>query len=358
MSCLAVDCRKLLVASLLIVGVLAHRSSALGESSTNGNHVGPCDVGIWYCTYFGQDWTGVVGYQKAKNYLPLCSSEPGDYRHYASNDTEVIDFHLRHIAEAKIDFLLIELTPGGLGGYRNPGWKGDAYMVDCARTVCKRIKAWNDAHPWKIKYSLGACAHLKEGDSWGLAIEKIAKDVYTNFFDNREYGGPENYYQLNGKPLMVNYGLRLTQLKTEWDGYVGDKTYGNRFALRTCTGYAEVGEYGWPLPLHKGTLLNAEVELVETGFNVHRPNELEPRKNGEFYRQCWQTVLDNPKPQIVMIQAFNDYLEESAVWITDTSKLDNTQEKWTTSDGKLGPALYWEMTKEYIARLRAQPVKK
>ena len=85
------------------------------------------------------------------------------------------------------------------------------------------------------------------------------------------------------------------------------------------------------------------------------PTRLEPRKNGDFYRQCWQRVLDNPKPQIVMIQAFNDYLEESAVWITDTSKLDDTQEKWTTSDGKLSPSLYWDLTKEYIAKLRSQP---
>ena len=178
--------------------------------------------------------------------------------------------------------------------------------------------------------------------------------MFNNFYNNRDYGGPENYYQLNGKPLMVNYGLRLKQLKTEWDGYAGDKTYGNHFTLRTCTGYADVGDYGWPLPLHKGTLLDSEIELVEPGFNVHRPGEVELRNSGEFYRQCWQRVLDNPKPQIVLIQSFNDYLEESAVWTTDTSGLDDTQEKWTKSDGKLSPSLYWDITVESIARLRNQ----
>jgi hypothetical protein len=313
-------------------------------------------VGIWYCTYFTGDWSSPVGYLKAKNYFPLCSAKPGDYRHYAANDTQVIDYHLQQIAEAKIDFVVLELTPGGLGGYRNPGWKEDVYMVDCARKVCERIKARNDSHAWKIKYALAVGTHLKESDSWGLAIEKIAKDVYASFYNNRDYGGPENYYQLNGKPLMICYGLRLNQLKSEWDGYAGDKTHGTHFTLRTCTGYADAGEFGWPLPLHKGTLLHAEVELVEPGFNVHRPNESEPRKNGDFYRQCWQRVLDNPKPQIVMIQAFNDYLEESAVWITDTSKLDDTQEKWTTSGGRLSPSLYWDLTKEYITNLRSQPV--
>ena len=69
--------------------------------------------------------------ERPKNYVPLCSDKPGDFRHYAANDTAVINFHLRQIAEAKINFLLLELTPGGLGGYRNPDWIGDLYMVDC-----------------------------------------------------------------------------------------------------------------------------------------------------------------------------------------------------------------------------------
>ena len=75
-------------------------------------------------------------------------------------------------------------------------------------------RRWNDSHAWKIKYALAVCTHLKGSDSWGLAIEKIAKDVYASFYNNRDYGGPENYYQLNGKPLMICYGLRLNQLRT------------------------------------------------------------------------------------------------------------------------------------------------
>ncbi len=341
-----------MIAMLLGLAAAAMAASPPAAPRTNGNHAGPTDVGIWYCTYFRQDWTSVVGYTKAKNYRPLCSDRPGDFRHYASDDVKVIDFHLRKMAEAKIDFLLIELTPGGLGGYRNPGWSDDVYMVDCARVVCKRIKAWNATHRWKLRYALGVCTHLREADPWGVAIEKIARDVYATFYNNPEYGGPANYYQIDGKPLMVNYGIRLRELKSEWDAYTGDKTYGSRFVQRTLTGYAEPGEYGWPLPLHQGTLLHPEVELVEPGFNVHRPTEVEPREGGEFYRRCWQRVLDNPRPLIVMIQAFNDYLEESAVWTTDTSGLDETQEKWIGPDGKPTTSLYWELTREYIAKLR------
>ncbi len=30
--------------------------SQSGEISSNGNGLGPTYVGIWYCTYYGDDW--------------------------------------------------------------------------------------------------------------------------------------------------------------------------------------------------------------------------------------------------------------------------------------------------------------
>lgn len=332
-------------------------ASVSAASGTNGNGVGPSDVGIWYCTYYPTNWTDIIGYRTAGTYRPLCSGKPGDYRNHASDDIAVIDYHVEQLAAARIDFVALELSPGGLGGYR----KSEAYnyMVQCGRLTCERIHKWNAAHPWKLRYALGVGVHqdCRGSDSWGQAIEKVAKDVYETFYTNASYGGPDTFYHLNGKPLLICYGIRLEHLKSEWGNYTGDKTYGDRFTLRSFTGYAAEGEYGWPLPLHKGTLLHSEVELVQPGFNVHRPNEVEYRKGGAFYRSCWEKVLDNPKPQIVMIQAFNDYLEESAVWITDTGALDATQEKWTGQDGKLHPAMYWEMTKDYINRLRSSPAR-
>jgi len=321
-------------------------------SGRNGNGPGPSDVGIWYCTYYPSNWSNVIGYTNAMGYLPLCSDKAGDFRHYASDDSKVIDFHLQQIADARIDFLALELSPGGLGGYRKIDILN--YMVDCGRRTCERIKTWNDTHPWKIKYALGVGVHdgVRGKDPWGLAIEKVAADVYQNFYLNPKYGGPKNYYHLNGKPLLICYGLRLKNLQEIWQRYAGDKTNGDRFALRTFTGYAQAGEYGWPLTLHQGTILHSEVELVQPGFNVHRPNEVEWRNGGDFYRGCWEKVLKNKKPQIVMIQAFNDYLEESAVWTTDTRKLAADQEKWLGHDGQIHASMYWDMTKDYIGRLR------
>jgi hypothetical protein len=349
---------KLLLATLLIVGSISPRSFATetnrptAASARNPNKAALSDVGTWYCTYYPKAWTNVIGYTNAVTYLPLCSDTANDFRQYSSDDVKVIDFHLKKLAEARIDFIALELSPGGIGGYR----KTDAfnYMVDCGRKTCERLKKWNDGHRWKIKYCIGAGVHedCRGSDPIGLAIEKVAADVYATFYSNPKYGGPDNYYCLNGKPLLICYGLRRNQLQDEWGRYPGEKSNGDRFTLRTFTGYAQAGEYGWPLPLHQGTLLHNEVELVEPGFNVHRPNEVEPRNSGDFYRACWEKVLTNARPQIVMIQAFNDYLEESAVWTTDTQNLCANQEKWTDHDRRPAPSLYWDLTKQYIAKLK------
>jgi hypothetical protein len=346
-----------LLGRMMALGAFAiHATAFSAAAGTNGNGVGPSDVGIWYCTYYPTVWTNVIGYTRAGTYLPLCSDKTNDFRNYASDDIKVIDYHLQQLAEARIDFVALELSPGGLGGYR----KTDIYnyMVGCGRKTCERIAVWNKTHSWKIKYALGVGVHedCRGNDSWGLAIEKVAEDVAKTFLNNPNYGGPDDYYHLNGKPLLICYGLRLPQLIQEWAGYKGEKIYGDQFTLRTFTGYAAAGEYGWPLPLHQGTLLHPEIELVQPGFNVHRPNEIERRNGGDFYRACWEKVLQNKKPQIVMIQAFNDYLEESAVWTTDTRHLETDQEKWLGHDGQLHPAMYWELTKEYIGRLRKEVV--
>ena len=71
------------------------------KQKTNGNGLGPTDVGTWYCTYYGDDWSNVggMGYPPTL-YRPLCSAVPGDFRTYNAADTSVIDYHLEQLAEA------------------------------------------------------------------------------------------------------------------------------------------------------------------------------------------------------------------------------------------------------------------
>ena len=344
------------IARIFILGVLMSASSCARvateehpSSATKDNAKAQTDVGIWYCTYFEDDWTrvGGMGYPPCM-YRPLCSNEPGDYRTYSATDTTVIDFHLEQIAKAGIDFILLELTPGGLGGYR-PMMKP---FVDNARVVTQRIKVWNDNNARKVRYAIAAGSHKDvHGDGpIGLCVEEEARDVYDSFYNNADYGGPDSYYHLNGRPLIVYWGS-INQNREAWAGYEGDKTNGNRFSMRYAQDVIS-GSYGWNI-YETGTVIHEEVEVVSPGWG-HFTREEPPyvsRRQGDFYRQCWDTVLENPRPKIVMIVAFNDYLENTAVWTADTTNLADA-EQWRDHDGKLNPGMYWEITKEKINALR------
>jgi hypothetical protein len=113
------------------------------------------------------------------------------------------------------------------------------------------------------------------------------------------------------------------------------------------------GSYGWYI-YQSGTVIHDEVEVVSPGWG-HYARETPPyvpRLHGDFYRQCWDTVLANPKPKIVMIVAFNDYLENTAVWTADTTNLTDA-DKWCGPDGEPDPGMYWDITVERIKDLRA-----
>jgi hypothetical protein len=338
-----------LMTSLVLVALAENGSE---KEKMKMSRAASTDVGIWYCTYYGDDWTnwGEMKYPPTL-YRPLCSGNPGDYRAYNATNVAVVDFHLQQIAAAQIDFLLFELTPGGLGGYRH----SMDLFVDNARVVAKRIKIWNDKHSWKIRYAVAAGAHrdVYGNEPIGLCMEKEAQDVFDHFCNNPDYGGPTNYYQLDGKPLIVYWGDR-NQNTAAWNSYTGDKTYGNRFAVRYAQDVVR-GSYGWNI-YSNGTVLDSEVEVVSPGWG-HYTRAAPPyvsRQKGDFYAQCWNTVLTNPRPKIVMIVAFNDYLENTAVWTADTTQLTDA-DKWIGPDGKDQPSLYWDLTIRNIRALRRGP---
>lgn len=323
--------------------------SAQNSAATNGNGMGATDVGIWYCTYYGDDWTKVGGMGYAPTlYRPLCSNKPGDYRKYNATDTSVVDFHLQQIANAKIDFVLFELTPGGLGGYR-PAMK---LFVDNARIAAKRIRVWNDHHAWKIRYAVAAGSHpdVYGSDPIGRCMEREAEDIYKSFCNNPDYGGLKNYYHLDGRPLIVYWG-DISQNTSAWDSYTGDRTYGDKCSIRYASDVRN-GSYGWNI-YNSGTVVNSEVEVVSPGWGHYRRANppYVARHLGDFYQNCWYTVFNNPKPKIVMIVTFNDYLENTAAWTADTASLIDA-DKWYGHDEQLHPWMYWDMTVGNINTLR------
>lgn len=355
------------VISLLIISVLcmclfvgtvsAKIAEPTNTLKTNGNG-GKTDVGAWYITYNTESmWSDNFGSGYPVKYRTLMPD--GSYGILDSSNIEHIDFQLEQLAEAKVDFILFDLTNGGLTSDVPYGWsevkgRGNKWIVDNAKLTCERIALWNDTHDWKIKYAVavGAYVALRGNLSIGKCTEYQAKAVYNDFFLNPAYGG-DDHYQVDGKPLLIihDWGENVLTVPHGWNKYTGDRTYGDKFTVRNgqC---GQAGTYGWQTA--NGTQVDDEVEVVCPGQNTAGPSKANIyRDNGNYYRTSWEAVLNNTLPRIVMIASFNDYNEQTGVFTADSSSCrDGIEEKWTDETGEINNSMYWDMTKEGINLVR------
>lgn len=357
--------KQIKIVALLLAAVLLLSSTSLfvaaevpaSELTTNGNG-GKTDVGAWYINYNNSSmWINNFGSGYPIKYRPLLPD--GTYGVPDSHSVEQIDYELSKVAEAKIDFLLFDITNGGLTTDvpYGTGTNGNEWIVDNAIITCERIVAWNATHEWKIRYAfaVGCYEAIRGGLSIGQVTEFQAKAVWERFYENPNYGG-EHYYQVDGKPLLIihDWGANSLYREDGWLSYTGDRTYGDRFFVR-CGQGGELGTYGWHT--REGTLVHPEVMVVCPGQNTAGPSEANIlRDGGRYYETAWNVVLHNQTPRILMIASLNDYNEGTGVMAADTSACDPAiEEPWTNyRTGSLDANMYWDMTCEGIARMRLQ----
>jgi hypothetical protein len=324
--------------------------TATATTTTNGNGTA-VDVGTWFVTYNGAgSWANNFGKGFPINYRPL--DQYGSYSIPESTDTSLIDFYLAQLTDARIDFLILDETNGGFAN--TPYFPANFAVIDAAKLVAARLQVWNASHSWKIKYAMaiGGYALMCNPDPFGVCIEDQAQAVVDDFYN---VYGAENYYQVDGKPLLVLYDFSATDNAARWTSYTGTKTYGNQFTIRSANSGTPAGSYGWET--RDGTQLHPEVEVVMPGWYSHNEGQQAPigRAQGDYYTNAWNTVLDNPLPKMVVITAFNDYNEDSAIWTADTTTVvEPRTEQWDGHDGQLHPDMYWQMTKRNIVALRLQ----
>ncbi len=340
--------------------------SSNGVYSTNGNGYAT-DIGAWFITYNDAEmWRNNFGSGFPIGYRALVSDNPISYGIQDSSDVEGIDFQLSKLAELGIDFILYDITNGGLTPEIEYGRK-NAWIVENAILTCRRIAKWNESHLHKLRYALAVGAYqairgvkgdgkgnvIDEGMSIGECTELQAEAVYKKFFADPEIGG-DNYYQLNGKPLLIihDWGENVVTVPHGWNAYQGKRNFGDKFTVRNGE-RGQAGTYGWQTTF--GTQVHPEVEVVCPGWQTASGDALIARENGDYYRKNWQVILDNPAPRIVMIVSWNDYNESCCIFPSDTEKCNSvSEEQWTNSEGDLDPFLYWNITKECIEKLRSK----
>ncbi len=376
----------LVMTTMFCVGLI--NVSAEESITTNGNG-GKTDVGAWFTTYNTSAFWGNNGRfsdpNKAKVGYKALKAD-GTFGLPDSASVAEIDFQIKKMAEAGIDFITFDITNGGLSNSFSAGMgDGLKFIVNNAKLTCERLAIWNANHKWKIRYSvaIGTYYNLRKTckvnpDSTGEAgayasigqtIEEQAKAVKEIFVDNSTYG--QYYYCIDGKPLLVLHNLNECNPITGffdhsvidygfdyYKSHSGVTTNSDLFSLRPSASVAVKGSYGWYTDgkvsdnNNCGTVVDDEVMLVCPGQANYTKAENPinaSREDGAHYQANWDAVIAN-KPRIVMISSLNDYMEDTAVWPTDTTDCV-VEEHWTT-DNVEDPYKYWNMTISNIQSLR------
>lgn len=316
------------------------------ERSTLAAARADTQIGIWYSIWYdlketGSLWDDDKGTTNQPIYYrPLLPD--GTYGKYDSGDRSIMKYHIQEITDAGIDFIILDQT--------NDIDTGDGTLNMNARNMVRCIWQWNkEEGNRKLRYcsAIGALAEMN-GDM--SIIESEAKKLWERYVDT-DWGTENDHVYVDGKPLMVVFPFT----EEEWDAYTGSKEYANRFTIRFAEGHAyEPGYWGWAMP--KGTLVNEDVACIIPGwYKFNHPLEKVYRNKGKTYKKNWETLLASELiPDFVVINSFNEYAEHTAVFAADTSGFPKGYplEKWVNENGEETPSLYWDMTKEYIAKYR------
>ncbi|MBL9004961.1 MAG: hypothetical protein JNJ46_11990 [Myxococcales bacterium] len=307
-------------------------------------------------------------------HLPI--RESGALHQYDSGDIEVIDEHLDLFSTSGIDFLLLDATNGVTADYNNVK---DRMLALCSRIAAKR--ALGQPVP-KYAFAIrGVTPHMIETESI----------IVWNEFVNNPTCGYSNYYHLEGKPLLVAYTETFLQ-RRKWEctnrTIAPSRFYTVRWIQDTLSGFpgfnsfdesCPIGDeptdikfnppsyrwgdyFGWGY-IH-GTLdvpyTHMQTKVVMPGWNNHAgdPSLYVQRKLPTtpvslFYQAWgWDRILPTEmRPDIVLINSWNDYGEETAIAKTNTTQLGQyscasiAPSHYQHSEQWDSPDQYWKITR-------------
>lgn len=270
---------------------------------------------------------------------------------YDSITPAVLASHLAEIDGAGVDFILLDLTNG---------ITSHPEITERAEAFCTALDTYNDLGN-NLKFAVSGGHGQFSGDN--AEVESEAEEVKNMFVDSTTCGS--YYYQLDGKPLLGmmfnSYAQKQDWLNYETKTHTGDFTV--KYVLGRlpdapdnvpsstgsgCGSFSsptppsnDFGNYiGWGLPY--GTLTTGPLMVVQPGWNTHRGQVIKRTQNsveGGFYTTCGWDRTDSA--DVVVINSYNEYAEETAVASTDTSGITSIPpvgETWSDPD------FYWDLT--------------
>lgn len=320
-------------------------------------------IGIWYSVWYDLNPTNSF-WDTSGRYTATDPGDPiyyrpllpdGTYGKYASGNEEIIQFHLEQIASAQIDFIIIDQTNQIDNGIMNA----------CSLKMAKAIMNWNKVEGNRtIKYASGIGAYATKDNM--EHIESECKKLVDRYLNHRSgMGSADHHMYVDGKPLVVIYNDYFTE--ADWKNYqkTHDTPNADKFTFRFAKGHVRQGQkgfWGWVMP--EGPQINADVAVMMPGWykiakvpgtfgSANLPYVY--RQRGQFYENCWKTLLKSDiVPDYVVINSFNEYAEHTGVFTARTNLFpaDYGIEKWLDASGKENPSLYWDLTKQYIAKFK------
>ena len=337
------------------------KPTATPVDNSYGGQRKSAQIGIWYAIWYDKttegsfwDHSGRLSSTYAGDpiyYRPLLPD--GTYGKYKSVDEKVINFHLQEMADAQIDFIIMDQTNNIDNGTLNTA------SVKVAKTIWK----WNDvAGNRTIKYCSGIGAYATKDNM--AHIESEAQKLYERYIQ-KDWGTEEDHVYVDGKPLLIIYNDYFTE--AEWKSYQKSHNtpYCDKFTIRFAKGHVRQGQKGyWGWVMADGPQINEEIAVMMPGWykvakegdgfgNSNLPYVY--RNRGKFYEDSWKTLLKSDiVPDFVVINSFNEYAEHTAVFTAKTDLFPSNYgiERWLDSSGKENPSLYWDLTKQYIAKFK------
>lgn len=256
--------------------------------------------------------------------------------YYRSDDKAVIRTHMTQLAEAGIDYIIVDNTNASLS------WKQSSYwneMVDEPCTALLDVIAAMRAEGLDTPYVLMWCSTANGWD--------VVDEIYNRFYTKDKYKPLFVYW--SGKPFFLTNSIPSEKrndivFRRQWGLMSEAETKSTWSFLNTDPSFVTYGANGKPEQVcvnvaHQQTYMS----LAETATG---------RRGGRTMWECWQTAF-RVHPKFITITWWNEW---AAQRFEDNKFVDNYNEEYSRDiepmKGGHGDT-YYQWMKQYIAAYKA-----